>query len=291
MSRIAYALVALAGAAVGGGAAYYYAESQPTETDAVAVRSIVDEAITEYDATRPAPEPVAAPIETAQIDPETLNPMIEDYLMADPSILQRMSAELETRMRTEQQATARAALATYEDQIYNAEGDVVLGNPDGDVTLVELFDYNCGYCRQALPDLATLLAEDPELKVILKEFPILSQESVEAARVAILVNEQDVDYWQFHEALFTSRGQVNKQVALDAAQELGLSPVSLELDMNAERVAEVIQNSYEVAQGLNITGTPTYIIGDEIVPGAIGVDALREKIANVRACGSTICEG
>jgi protein-disulfide isomerase len=161
----------------------------------------------------------------------------------------------------------------------------------GDVTLVEFFDYNCGYCRAALPDMAALLAEDPNLRIVLKEFPILSNESIDAARVAVLVGEADVDYWAFHEALFTSRGQVDKKVALNAAAELGLSSVSLELDMGSEGVAQSIQTSYEIAKALNITGTPTYIIGNEIIPGAIGVNELRSRIANMRACGETQCNG
>jgi protein-disulfide isomerase len=176
------------------------------------------------------------------------------------------------------------------DKIFNDPGQVVLGNPDGDVTLVEFFDYNCGYCRNALPDLATLLAEDPNLRVVLKEFPILSNESIDAARVAVLVGESDVDYWTFHEALFTSRGQVDKSVALLAAADLGLSSVSLELDMNSEAVANKIQTSYEIAKALNITGTPTYIIGNEVIPGAIGIDELKTRIANMRECGETLCE-
>src|SRR5690606_20753675 len=104
---------------------------------------------------------------------------------------------------------------------------------------------------------------------------------------AVLVGNSDVDYWSFHEALFTSRGQVDKQVALAAAADLGLSPVAIELDMGTDAVSRTIQTSYEIAKALNITGTPTYIIGNEIIPGAIGVDDLRSRIANMRACGET----
>ena len=114
---------------------------------------------------------------------------------------------------------------------------------------------------------------------------------LDAARVAVLVGESGADYWTFHETLFTSRGQVDKQVALAAAADLGLSPVSLELDMNSEPVAKTIQTSYEIARALNITGTPTYIIGNEIIPGAIGIEELRTRIANMRTCGETQCGG
>jgi protein-disulfide isomerase len=229
------------------------------------------------------------PAQVAELDATKLNPMIESYLMENPSILQRVSDALQAEVTAQRKAETRTQLAELKSAIYEEPGHIVLGNPNGDVTLVEMFDYNCGYCRQALPDLATLLDEDPNLRVILKEFPILSQGSVEAARVAVQVNEAKVDYWAFHQTLFTSPGKVDKAVALKAASDLGLNPVTLELNMNTPEVAAVIDKSYRIADKLKITGTPTYIIGDEIIPGAIGLDQLRTRIANMRACGSTEC--
>ncbi|KKB10343.1 hypothetical protein VE26_07140 [Devosia chinhatensis] len=236
-------------------------------------------------AEQPAPE---AP-SIAALDPATLNPMIEDYLMSDPKLLQRLSVALEDTLRVEEQARTETAMTEYRDAIFNAPDQIVVGNPEGDVTLVEFFDYNCGYCRAAVPDLAALIAEDPNLKVILKEFPILSNESIDAARVGVLVGQSEADYWSFHETLFSSRGKVDKAVALQAAADQGLSPVDLELRMGQESVARSIQGSYEIAQALGITGTPTYIIGNEIIPGAIGADELRSRIANMRECGRTLC--
>ena len=289
MSRVTLALVALVG--ILAGAFGYQAINKPVpQTDTVAVQALIDEAISAYDARRLA-EASSAPQDVASIDPAVLNPMIENFLMGDPKILQRMSLALDTTLQAEERSQATTAIASMQDAIFNDPGQVVLGNPDGDVTLVEFFDYNCGYCRAALPDLAALLADDPNLRVVLKEFPILSNESIDAARIAVLVGEADVDYWTFHEALFTSRSQVDKQVALAAAADLGLSPVSLELDMGTEAVSQTIQTSYEIARALNITGTPTYIIGNEIIPGAIGIDELKSRIANMRACGETECEG
>jgi protein-disulfide isomerase len=289
MSRVTLVLVALVG--ILAGALGYSVVTRPVaQADAVAVQALIDEAITAYDAERQAAQS-ALPQDVAALDPETLNPLIESYLLSDPKILQRMSVALDTTLQAEERAQATGAIASMKEAIFNDPGQVVLGNPDGDVTLVEFFDYNCGYCRAALPDMAALLAEDPNLRVVLKEFPILSNESIDAARVAVLVGDADVDYWTFHEALFTSRGQVDKQVALAAAADLGLSPVSLELDMGTEAVSQKIQTSYEIARALNITGTPTYIIGNEIIPGAIGIDELRERIANMRKCGESQCEG
>lgn len=226
---------------------------------------------------------------SAPIEPATLHPMIESYLMANPSILERMSDALRAEARAEQIEQSRVAIAAMQSEIYDDPNHVVLGNPDGDVTLVEMFDYNCGYCRSALPDLATLLAEDPNLKVILKEFPILSQDSMDAARIGVAVSMEGGNYWDFHQILFTGRGQVTGQAALAAAEQIGLNPIAVELRSHDEEVEAAIQRSYTLAQTLGVTGTPAYIIGEEVIPGAIGVDGLRERIANMRACGKSQC--
>lgn len=287
MPRLTLALVALAGI-LAGALGYALVNNPAPQTDTATVQAMIDTAIAQYDQAR-----VAAPVEPAQasIDAAQLNPMIESFLMDDPKILQRLSVALESTLRAEERSAARTTISALDDMLFNDPGQVVLGNPEGDVTLVEFFDYNCGYCRKALPDLAALIAEDPGLRVVLKEFPILSNESIDAARVAVLVGQADVDYWSFHETLFSSRSQVDKSVALAAAAELGLSPVSLELEMGSESVARAIQTSYELARALNITGTPTYIIGTDVIPGAIGVDELRRRIANMRECGETECAG
>jgi protein-disulfide isomerase len=288
MSRVSLVLVAIAG--ILAGALGYSTLQRPATPDATAIQAMIDQAISTYDTKIASTIALPSPA-VAELNADKLNPMIESYLMSDPKILQRMSIALDTTLQAEERSASTTAIAAMRDQIFNDPKQAVLGNPQGDVTLVEFFDYNCGYCRAAMPDMAQLLAEDPNLRVVLKEFPILSNESIDAARVSALVNDADVDYWAFHEALFTSRGQVDKKVALDAAAALGLSPVSLELDMGTEAVSQLIQTSYEIAKELNITGTPTYIIGNEIIPGAIGIDDLRDRIANMRACGETQCEG
>jgi protein-disulfide isomerase len=247
-----------------------------------AVRNLIAAALAERD----------AKLQQSQvaIDAATLNPMIEDYLLSNPRILQRVSEALEIEIRAAEAEQARLAIDANRQALFEDPDHVVLGNPEGDVTLVEMFDYNCGYCRQALPDLATLLAEDPNLRVILKEFPILSQESVDAARVGVLVAGAGADYWAFHQKLFTSRGRVSGETALAAAKELGLNPVDLELQMETPEVKAVLDKTYVLANALSVSGTPTYIIGDEIIAGAVGLEALRERIENMRLCGKTACE-
>ncbi|WP_332714077.1 DsbA family protein [Pelagibacterium mangrovi] len=257
-------------------------------------------------ATRPEPGLTAAQVErliadatstptpastdtAADIDIASLGPAIEEYLIANPRLLERMSAELESEMRAEETERARIALDAMHDEIYNDPDNIVLGNPEGDVTLVEMFDYNCGYCRQVVADVMSLVEEDPNLRVILKEFPILSQGSVDAARVGVLVNDAGVDYQAFHTALYSSRGAVDSETALAAAEELGLSRVSLELDMNTQNVSNALQRTYAIAQALGITGTPTFIIGNEVIPGAVPKEQLVQRIENMRACGAATC--
>jgi protein-disulfide isomerase len=284
MPRALLVIAVLLGVLVGGAAVYLFRPAAPT-VDEVGLRSLVTEMI----AARETELSAQAPMSSGQIDPSVLNPMIEDYLMSDPRILERLSTALETELRTAEAAANKAAIASMKEVIFDDPDQIVIGNPDGDVTLVEMFDYNCTYCRGALPDLAALLAEDPNLRVILKEFPILSKDSVDAARVAVVVSQEDVDYWVFHQALFQARGQVTGEVALAAATDLGLNPIDLEMRMQSQPVTDVIEKSYQIARTLNVTGTPTYIIGEEVIPGAVGIEELRMRIANMRECGATFC--
>ncbi len=299
MSRVTVALAATV-LLLGAGLAYALVRPTGAVLDEAAVRAIVEDALSgpvqtaNVSSIRTIVADVLAedkaPLTSSQpIDPATLNPMIEAYLLENPSILQRVSDALRNELQAAEAAQAKAALATMQTQIYEDPANVVLGNPEGDVTLVEMFDYNCGYCRSSVPDMATLLAEDPNLKIILKEFPILSQESEDAARVGVLVAQADVDYWAFHEQLFTGRGKVTVDAALQAAQSLGLNPADLRTQMGTPAVTEILARNHQLAQGLNISGTPTFIIGDEIIPGAIGLEQLRTRIANMRACGKSDC--
>lgn len=300
MPRLTMLLIALV-AVLGFAVAYVAVRPMPAGLTEAQVRGIVTEAMASDTAPQDdenierlvaaalAEREAARPQSHAQLDPDVLNPLIEDYLLSNPRILQRVSAALEAEIKTAEAEQARESISAFQDEIYADPDHVVLGNPDGDVTLVEMFDYNCGYCRQAVPDLATLLADDPNLKVILKEFPILSQGSMDAARIAVAVAQSGEDYWAFHQKLFTARGQVTGETALAAAQDLGMSRVNLELQASSASVDDVINRSYAIARGLGVSGTPAYIIGNEIIPGAVGIDALRQRIANMRACGQTNC--
>lgn len=245
-----------------------------------AVQAIVDKALARHDAARPAASP----------DAENLGPAIEKYLMSDPEVLARVAVALDQKRKAEAVKKTAALVSANSKAIFDAPGEVVVGNPKGDVTLVEMFDYNCSFCRGALPDLVGLVAADKNLRLVLRQFPILGPDSVAAAKVAVAVGRTDADYWAFHQALYQSRGTVTAETALAEAKALGLDPERLKAEAAKPDVTNVIQSSYDLANTLGIGGTPTYIIGDEVIPGAVPIDELKSRIANMRRCGKTQCE-
>ncbi len=235
----------------------------------------------------------ATPDILAQFTPEqrdAIGPIVRDYLLAHPEVLEEVVAELDRRRAAATAAQQSEALVAQRDTLLNSDRQVVLGNPEGDVTLVEFFDYNCTYCRAAHRDLMRLLDEDPSLRVVLKEYPVLGQGSVEAAQVAIALNEVAPDrYLEFHDRVLREQGQANGNRALAIADELGIDPLTIRAAMESPNVEETISEVYELATALGITGTPTYVLGNEVVVGAVGYDNLVGKIQQVRACGATVC--
>ena len=167
---------------------------------------------------------------------------------------------------------------------------MVLGNPDGAISLVEFFDYNCGYCKRAVSDMTALIDSNPDLRVVMKEFPILSPGSVEAARISVAVKEIAPDrFLEFHEAIFSRPGEADGAKAVEVAGELGLDTEALEAVANNENAMRNLQEVQNLAGILRISGTPSYVIGSELIPGAAGFDALQAKVASMRKCGRASC--
>jgi protein-disulfide isomerase len=217
--------------------------------------------------------------------------IIRNYLVKNPEVLQEAIAELEKRQAVAEAEKHKAAVKDNAALLFSSPRQVTVGNPKGDVVFVEFFDYNCGYCKRALDDMMTLMKEDPKLKVVLKEFPVLGPSSVEAARVAVAVRMQDPSgrkYLEFHRKLMTSRGSVNKAVALGAAKEVGLDVARLERDMASDEVRASLEEAFKLAEKLGLNGTPSYVVGNEVLVGAVGLQALREKV-NTARCGKAIC--
>jgi len=209
--------------------------------------------------------------------------LVRETLLNDPEIIREAFIALQNREQEAQTAARKQALAESAQDVFHSAADFVAGNPDGDVTLVEFFDYNCAYCRGALADMNKLLETDPNLRFVLKEFPILSPGSVEAAKISIAVLKEDRDkFLEFHRTLLSSRGQVDGARALEVAGELGLDVDQLKKDAAHPEVDDVLGDSQRLAVKLGVNGTPGYVVGDEVIPGAIGYDGLVEKIAAAR---------
>ena len=217
--------------------------------------------------------------------------IIKDYLLKNPEVLRDALAEMERKQKIEEELARSKAVAEQAPLIYNSPRQAVLGNPKGKVTLVEFFDYNCGYCKKGLEDLARLVKEEPELRVVLKDFPVLGPGSVEAAEVATALRSQFTGdkYWQYHQKLLTSKGQIGKAQAIATAKEMGADIVKLEKETADPATRASIQEVMQIADTLQLTGTPSYVLADDIVIGAVGYDALKSKIVNVKKCGKTVC--
>jgi protein-disulfide isomerase len=211
--------------------------------------------------------------------------IIKDYLLAHPEVLQEAMAELEKKQAVAENEKARSAIKIHSDALFNSPRQVVLGNPQGDVTFVEFFDYNCGYCKRALNDMVELMSKDPKLRVVLKEFPVLGPSSVDAAQVAVAVRMQDKTgkkYLEFHQKLLTGRGQIDKARALAVAKEVGLDMTRLEKDLKSDEIGKTLEESMKLAEALGLNGTPSYVIGNDVVIGAVGLATLAQKIKAAR---------
>lgn len=217
--------------------------------------------------------------------------IIRDYLIKNPEVLQEAIAELEKRQASADAEKHKTAVKENAEALFNSPRHVTVGNTKGDVTFVEFFDYNCGYCKRALEDMMALIKADPNLKVVLKEFPVLGPGSQDAARVGVAVRMQDKTgkkYLEFHQKLLTGRGQVDKARALAAAKEAGLDVARIERDLASDEVRASIEESFKLAEKLGLNGTPSYVIGNDVVVGAVGLAALREKVNHAR-CGKATC--
>jgi protein-disulfide isomerase len=216
--------------------------------------------------------------------------IIRNYLIANPEIIRDAIDELQRRADEAAQLAQTKAINDNSDLIFTSADDGVLGNPKGDVTLVEFFDYNCAYCRRAQADMEKLIAKDPKLRVVLKEFPVLGSGSVEAAKVSVAVLMTAPDkYAAFHDALISEPGQVDGARALAVAKEVGLDPDAISAKLDDAAVQARINDSYDLAGKLNLTGTPSYVTKKEVIVGAVGYDALKSKIDDARGCATASC--
>ena len=215
---------------------------------------------------------------------EAIGGVIREYLVKNPEVLQEAFTELQRRMQEAEQAGRAEVLTSERDKLENSPRDFVLGNPQGDVTMVEFLDYNCSYCKRAVADVKALIKSDPKLRVVIKDFPVLGPDSVEASRVALAAKAQlsGDKLYEFHTKLMERRGQATADSAKAVAKEVGLDMARLEKDLQRSDINATLQENMELGQKLGINGTPGFVIGTEVIAGAVGAEPLKQVIANTR---------
>lgn len=220
----------------------------------------------------------AAPLGKPQVEQ-----IVREYLLNNPEILLEVQDALEKKQREEQKLAQQTVMKDRQEQLFNSPYDGVVGNPDAAITVVEFFDYNCGYCKRAMADMQALVEENDDVRFVLKEFPILSAQSREAHVVSMAVHAIAPEkYADFHQKLLGAETRADGELAMKIATETGIDEAALRKEMENPEIQKVFAETYDLANQLAVTGTPAYVIGDEVVFGALGKDVLAEKIDQAR---------
>ena len=227
------------------------------------------------------PAPVGAEEALTPAQRAAVDQAIHDYLLAHPEVVVEAIKAAQEKNEAQAAERVRQTIATKRKELLESPDDLVLGNPKGDATLVEFFDYRCPYCKQIEPTLDALLKEDPKLRIVYKEFPILGEASIFATRVAFAARKQG-KYREFHHAMMTAKGNINADFILKVASSVGLDLAKIKAEMAAPDIDRIIRANYDLAEALDIRGTPGVIIGDVALPGAVDLETLRQHIATAR---------
>jgi protein-disulfide isomerase len=207
--------------------------------------------------------------------------VIQDYFLKHPEFMVDVLRAAEAKLKEQKAEDAKQAIAGRRDELLADAGSPVGGNPDGDVTIVEFFDYRCPYCKQVEPSLEALIKEDPKIRVVYKEFPVLGPESVYATRMALAAKKQD-RYAAFHTAMMAAKGKITDDVVEKVAAGAGVDVAKAKTEMKAPDIDAIIKRNYALAEALDINGTPAFVIGTVLVPGSTDLDGLRKLVADAR---------
>jgi len=209
--------------------------------------------------------------------------VVRDYLLKNPEVIVEAINELQRREKVAAAESQRAAMKTMSSELTASPNDPVMGNPDGDVTMVEFFDYRCGFCKRVFDDVKTLIKEDGNIRYVLKEFPILGDDSVYASRVAMAVWLHQPDkYPAVHTALMTNKGALGNDKVMELAKGAGVDTKALVEQMNDPKIDQTFATTQAQAQALGITGTPAFVIGQNLAPGAIPLTAMKQLVDAAR---------
>ena len=221
---------------------------------------------------------------------KAIGEIVKDYLIKNPELIVEVQQALEAKMEQEQAEKLKSFMSENAKDIYRNPDSPVAGDPNGDITVVEFFDYNCGYCKRGMTEVQKLIEGDKRVRVVFKELPILSKGSEETAKAALAAKRQG-KYWEFHQAMLSSKGQANEASSLKAAESLGLDMAKLKTDMAGDAVKTELEGMKALAKKMGINGTPHFLVGDKSIPGAPEDlhDQLKTLIADFRKTGCATC--
>lgn len=234
---------------------------------------------------------LAAPVHAQSFNDaqkKELEQIIRSYMLEHPEILREMAEQLEAKDKQAEEDLRGKSLVTYKDEVFKSPRDPVVGNAKGDVTVVEFMDYNCGWCKKAMSEMQTLVTQDKNVRIVMKEFPIFGEHSEYAARAAIAAAKQN-KYWELHQAMFSHEGQVTTDIVNQLAEAQGLDMAKLKTDIESKEVGEQIAANMQLGKSLAINGTPAFVIDAKVYGGYLSMDNLNAAIAEVRANGCKMC--
>lgn len=219
---------------------------------------------------------------TEKLPVADIEKIVHDYLLRQPEVIYQAIQELQKRQQAEEAAKAQAMIAEHGDEIFRHADDPVVGNADGNATLVEFFDYHCGYCRSMTPGLRAMIGTDPQLRFVFKDLPVLGPDSVTAAKAGVAAFKVDpAKYYDFHLALMQSK-DLSRDAILGVAVKQGYDREKLSAEMDQPWVKERIDANLALAEQLGINGTPSFVVGKTLVPGAVDVGRLAQLVNDER---------
>lgn len=218
---------------------------------------------------------------TSNLSKAEIEKIVHEYIVSNPNVIVEAFEALEKQEIAEKAKQFEQNLVKSKDDLWNDGFSHVAGNPDADVTIVEFFDYNCGYCRRALPTVLKLLEKDKNIRVVFKEWPIQGPDSIVAARASMAATKQG-KFMELHEALMNSSEAVTEATVMKSAAQVGIDVAQLQKDMQTPELDEMLARNSSLAQALGITGTPAFVVGDQLIPGAAPIDQFEAVIEEVR---------
>lgn len=219
----------------------------------------------------------------AGVDRAEVESIVKEYILNNPDVLVESLNKYQEKQQQDQMANAKKSVEAAQEDIKKNKTSPFAGNEDGDVTVVEFFDYNCHFCQQAFPSVSKLLEADKKVKVVFKELPILGPTSETAARAALAVHFIDNSkYMDFHSKMMDFKGPKTDEVIFNAVKEIGLDPEKVKEEMKSDRVTKEINDVRGFAKSINVNGTPAFIVGKQFIPGAIDPEGMKKAVEQAR---------